>query len=45
MMEDNIFKVLDKSVHESLLLDLVIIPIMMVFYKLCALQSPCYQLV
>jgi len=43
-MEDNIFKVLNKSVHESLLLHLVMIPIILVFYKLCALQSLCYQL-
>jgi len=44
MMEDSIFKALNKSVHESLLLHLVIIPIMLVFYKLRALQSLCYQL-
>jgi len=44
MMEDDIFKALNKSVHEFLLLHLVIIPIILVFDKLCALQSLCYQL-
>jgi len=44
MMEDEIFKALNKSVREFLLLRMVIIPIILVFDKLCARQSLCYQL-